>query len=174
MRMVVDGCADAEPRTEATSTATTTTHPTHGTTCGLQTGKKATIQHKNRIHTKILTFVLFHLYLLPDRLQVTLFGKGSAVRGIRAKHGCYVCRAASLGPRHGFPRSRVGLAWEWGVRPSPLFIQARKRKQGISSRPPISPGSRRGLLLVGHTSPERQRRDSLLAGQPAASSIVAA
>ena len=35
MRVVVDGCADAEPRTEATSTATTATHPTHGTTYGL-------------------------------------------------------------------------------------------------------------------------------------------
>jgi hypothetical protein len=66
MQMAVDGCADAEPRTEATGTATTATHPTHGTTCRLQTGKTAEIQHKNRIRTKIINFVLFLLYLLSN------------------------------------------------------------------------------------------------------------
>ena len=61
--MVVDGCVDAEPRTEATSTATTT-HPTHGTTYGLSTWKTVEIQHKNKISMKIINFMLFPFYLL--------------------------------------------------------------------------------------------------------------
>ena len=64
MRMAVDGCADAEPRTEATSTATTTTHPTHGTTYRLSTLETVEIQHKNRINMKIINFMLFPFYLL--------------------------------------------------------------------------------------------------------------
>jgi hypothetical protein len=72
MRMVLAGCADAEPRTEATNTATTTTHPTHGTTYRLRTGKMAQIQDKNLNRTKIINFVLFLLYLLSKRLQVTI------------------------------------------------------------------------------------------------------
>ena len=71
MRMV-EGCADAEPRTEATSAATTTTHPTHGTTCRLQIREQGEIDDKKRIHTKIINFVLFLLYLLSERLQVNI------------------------------------------------------------------------------------------------------
>jgi len=55
---------DAEPRTEATSTATTTTHPTHGTTYRLSTLETVEIQHKNRINMKIINFMLFPFYLL--------------------------------------------------------------------------------------------------------------
>ena len=40
-----------------------------------------------RIHRKIINFMLFLLYLLPDRLQVTLSQKGPVVPGIRARHG---------------------------------------------------------------------------------------
>ena len=36
---------------------------------------------------KIINFVLFLVYPLLWQLQVNLFGKGSVVRGIRARHG---------------------------------------------------------------------------------------
>ena len=36
---------------------------------------------------KIIDFVLFPFYLLPDRLQVTLSQTGSVVPGIWARHG---------------------------------------------------------------------------------------
>ena len=42
---------------------------------------------QNGIHMKIIDFVLFPFYLLPDRLQVTLSQKGSVVPGIWARHG---------------------------------------------------------------------------------------
>jgi len=71
--------------------------------------------------------------------------KGPVVPGIRARHGCCVCRAASLGPRHGFPRSRVGLAWEWGVHPSPLFIEARSASKGSLPAHPYPPAHAGGF-----------------------------